>query len=338
MKTNEMYKEAGVDLEAGYESVRLIKEKVKQTYNSNVLSSLGGFASLFNLDLSGINNPVLVSGTDGVGTKLKLAFLAQKFDTIGIDCVAMCVNDIICTGAKPLFFLDYIAVGKNNPKQIEEIVKGMCDGCIDSQCSLVGGETAEMPGFYKIGEFDVAGFATGVVDKDKMIDGEKVKEGDLIFAIPSSGVHSNGFSLVRKIFHTKESLYKVYDDIDKPLIDYLLEPTRIYVKDILKLQENVELKGVSHITGGGFFENIPRTIKDGLCAKIYKNNINVLDVFKVIQKEGNLDETTMFNTFNQGVGLIFIVDKNDSEKVKSLVDDCYLIGQIVKGEEKIVLC
>ncbi|MGD1819635.1 MAG: phosphoribosylformylglycinamidine cyclo-ligase [Pleomorphochaeta sp.] len=338
MKTNEMYKEAGVDLEAGYESVRLIKEKVKQTYNSNVLSSLGGFASLFNLDLSGINNPVLVSGTDGVGTKLKLAFLAQKFDTIGIDCVAMCVNDIICTGAKPLFFLDYIAVGKNNPKQIEEIVKGMCDGCIDSQCSLVGGETAEMPGFYKIGEFDVAGFATGVVDKDKMINGENVKEGDLIFAIPSSGVHSNGFSLVRKIFHTKESLYKVYDDIDKPLIDYLLEPTRIYVKDILKLQENVELKGVSHITGGGFFENIPRTIKDGLCAKIYKNNINVLDVFKVIQKEGNLDENTMFNTFNQGVGLIFIVDKNDSEKVKSLVDDCYLIGQIVKGEEKIVLC
>ncbi len=338
MKTNEMYKDAGVDLEAGYESVRLIKEKVKQTYNSNVLSSLGGFASLFNLDLSGINNPVLVSGTDGVGTKLKLAFLAQKFDTIGIDCVAMCVNDIICTGAKPLFFLDYIAVGKNNPKQIEEIVKGMCDGCIDSQCSLVGGETAEMPGFYKIGEFDVAGFATGVVDKDKMIDGEKVKEGDLIFAIPSSGVHSNGFSLVRKIFHTKESLYKVYDDIDKPLIDYLLEPTRIYVKDILKLQENVELKGVSHITGGGFFENIPRTIKAGLCAKVYKNNINVLDVFKVIQKEGNLDETTMFNTFNQGVGLIFIVDKNDSEKVKSLVDDCYLIGQIVKGEEKIVLC
>jgi phosphoribosylformylglycinamidine cyclo-ligase len=338
MKTNEMYKEAGVDLEAGYESVRLIKEKVKQTYNSNVLSSLGGFASLFNLDLSGINNPVLVSGTDGVGTKLKLAFLAQKFDTIGIDCVAMCVNDIICTGAKPLFFLDYIAVGKNNPKQIEEIVKGMCDGCIDSQCSLVGGETAEMPGFYKIGEFDVAGFATGVVDKDKMINGENVKDGDLIFAIPSSGVHSNGFSLVRKIFHTKESLYKVYDDIDKPLIDYLLEPTRIYVKDILKLQENVELKGVSHITGGGFFENIPRTIKDGLCAKIYKNNINVLDVFKVIQKEGNLDENTMFNTFNQGVGLIFIVDKNDSEKVKSLVDDCYLIGQIVKGEEKIVLC
>ncbi len=338
MDTNQSYKDAGVDLEAGYESVKLIKDRVKETYNSNVLSSLGGFASLYSLDLSGINNPVLVSGTDGVGTKLKLAFLSQKFDTIGIDCVAMCVNDIVCTGAKPLFFLDYIAIGKNNPKQVEDIVKGMCDGCIQARCSLVGGETAEMPGFYKIGEFDVAGFATGVVDKTKMIDGDDVKEGDLVFAIPSSGVHSNGFSLIRKIFHTRESLYKQYDILEKPLIEHLLTPTRIYVNDVLKLQEKVKIKGVCHITGGGFYENIPRMLKKDLCAKIDINSIKIPNVFKVIQKAGNLDDKTMFNTFNQGVGLVFIVSRKDKDIVKDIVEDSYLIGEITSGKEKIQLC
>jgi len=338
MDTNQSYKDAGVDLEAGYESVKLIKDRVKETYNSNVLSSLGGFASLYSLDLSGINNPVLVSGTDGVGTKLKLAFLSQKFDTIGIDCVAMCVNDIVCTGAKPLFFLDYIAIGKNNPKQVEDIVKGMCDGCIQARCSLVGGETAEMPGFYKIGEFDVAGFATGVVDKTKMIDGDDVKEGDLVFAIPSSGVHSNGFSLIRKIFHTRESLYKQYDILEKPLIEHLLTPTRIYVNDVLKLQVKVKIKGVCHITGGGFYENIPRMLKKDLCAKIDINSIKIPNVFKVIQKAGNLDDKTMFNTFNQGVGLVFIVSRKDKDIVKDIVEDSYLIGEITSGKEKIQLC
>lgn len=338
METNKMYKEAGVNLEAGYESVRLIKEKVKKTYDSNVLSSLGGFASLFSLDLSEIKNPILVSGTDGVGTKLKLAFLLEKFDTIGIDCVAMCVNDIICTGAKPLFFLDYIAVGKNNPKQIEQIVDGMCKGCIQANCSLVGGETAEMPGFYKRGEFDVAGFSTGVVEKSKLIDGKSIKEGDLIVAIPSSGVHSNGFSLIRKIFHTRESLFKVYDNLEKPLIEYLLEPTRIYVKEITKLKEVIEIKGISHITGGGFFENIPRTIKDGLCAKVYKDYIKIPTIFNVIKECGSVDETTMFNTFNQGVGLALIIDKNDKKIVEEIVQDSYVIGEVIKGEEKIILC
>jgi len=338
MDTNQSYKDAGVDLEAGYESVKLIKDRVKETYNSNVLSSLGGFASLYSLDLSGINNPVLVSGTDGVGTKLKLAFLSQKFDTIGIDCVAMCVNDIVCTGAKPLFFLDYIAIGKNNPKQVEDIVKGMCDGCIQARCSLIGGETAEMPGFYKIGEFDVAGFATGVVDKTKMIDGDDVKEGDLVFAIPSSGVHSNGFSLIRKIFHTRESLYKQYDILEKPLIEHLLTPTRIYVNDVLKLQVKVKIKGVCHITGGGFYENIPRMLKKDLCAKIDINSIKIPNVFKVIQKAGNLDDKTMFNTFNQGVGLVFIVSRKDKDIVKDIVEDSYLIGEITSGKEKIQLC
>lgn len=338
MDVNQSYKEAGVDLEAGYESVRLIKERVKDTYDSNVLSSLGGFASLYSLDLSEIENPILVSGTDGVGTKLKLAFLSNKFDTIGIDCVAMCTNDIVCTGAKPLFFLDYIAVGKNNPKQIEDIVKGMCEGCIQSECSLVGGETAEMPGFYKIGEFDVAGFATGVVDKTKMIDGSKVKEGDLIIAIPSSGVHSNGFSLIRKIFHTRESLFNTYDILEKPLIEHLLEPTRIYVKDILKLMKSIEIKGISHITGGGFYENIPRMIKRGYCAKIDKSLIKTPALFDVIKNCGNLDNKTMFNTFNQGVGMTLIVDKNDYTKVKQIIDDSYVIGEIITGEEKIKLC
>ncbi|MGD1821254.1 MAG: phosphoribosylformylglycinamidine cyclo-ligase [Pleomorphochaeta sp.] len=338
MDTNQSYKDAGVDLEAGYESVRLIKERVKATYNSNVLSSLGGFASMYSLDISDTKNPILVSGTDGVGTKLKLAFLSEKFDTIGIDCVAMCVNDIVCTGAKPLFFLDYIAVGKNNPKQIEDIVKGMCDGCIAANCSLVGGETAEMPGFYKIGEFDVAGFATGVVDKTKIIDGAKVKEGDLVFAVPSSGVHSNGFSLIRKIFHTKESLYNTYDILEKPLIEHLLEPTRIYVKDVLKLQEAMEVKGVCHITGGGFYENIPRMIKPGLCAKIDLNKVKTPKVFDVIKKCGSLDDKTMFNTFNQGVGLVFIVDKSQKDKVKEIINDAYVIGEITRGGDKIQLC
>ena len=338
MKNNESYKAAGVNLEAGYESVRLIKEKVKATYDSNVLSALGGFSSMYALDISDMKNPILVSGTDGVGTKLKLAFMLDKVDTIGIDCVAMCVNDIICIGAKPLYFLDYIAVGKNNPKQIEDIVKGMCEGCIQSNCSLVGGETAEMPGFYQVGEFDVAGFATGVVDKSKIIDGEKVKVGDIIFAIPSSGVHSNGFSLIRKIFHSEESLFNTYDVFEKPLIEHLLTPTRIYVKDVLKLQEELDVHGVSHITGGGFYENIPRMIKNGLCAKIDKSKIKTPVLFDVIQKEGNLDEETMYNTFNQGVGLVFIVDKADKEKVKSIISDAYEIGKVISSEEKITLC
>lgn len=333
-----MYKEAGVNLEAGYESVRLIKERVTKTYDSNVLSSLGGFASLYSLDLSGIDNPILVSGTDGVGTKLKLAFLADKFDSIGIDCVAMCVNDIVCTGAKPLFFLDYIAVGQNNPKQIEMIVKGMCDGCLEAGCSLVGGETAEMPGFYKVGEFDVAGFSTGIVDKTKLIDGTKVNEGDLIIAIPSSGVHSNGFSLIRKIFDTNESLFKIYEGCDKPLIAQLLTPTRIYVKEILNLLKVIDVKGISHITGGGFYENIPRSLKPGLCAKIYKDNIKILPIFNTIKQCGKLDEMTMFNTFNQGVGLTLIVDKKDKQAVLNTIKDSYVIGEVIKGEDKIILC
>lgn len=341
---SESYKEAGVDITAGYKAVELMKKHIARTITSGVCSDVGGFGGLFELDLTGINKPVLVSGTDGVGTKLKMAFLTDKHDTVGIDCVAMCVNDVICCGAKPLFFLDYIACGKNIPERIADIVKGVSEGCVQSGAALIGGETAEMPGFYPIDEYDLAGFAVGVVDKDKIIDNKQMKEGDVIIALPSTGVHSNGFSLVRKVFDVEKS------DIKTPLAELggksvaetLLTPTRIYVKPVLALTNEVKVKGISHITGGGFYENIPRSIPDGLGAKIKKEDVKVLPIFKLIQKVGNITERDMFNTFNMGVGMSIVVAKEDVEKsleiLKNAGEDAYVVGEIVKSEDKVILC
>ena len=335
------YKDAGVDITAGYRAVELMKTHIARTLTKGVFSDVGGFGGLFELDLTGIKKPVLVSGTDGVGTKLKLAFLLDKHDTIGIDCVAMCVNDIICCGAKPLYFLDYIACGKNVPEKIEQIVKGVCDGCVESDCALIGGETAEMPGFYPEDEYDLAGYCSGIVDKEKIIDKSKMKETDVIIALPSSGLHSNGFSLVRKVFDVENS------DINSPLDELnglsiascLLTPTRIYVKPILKLIEKINVKGISHITGGGFYENIPRSIPDGLCAEIVQDKINIHPIFNLISKKGNIDIRDMFNTFNMGVGMTVIVGKEDVDKALEILktngENAYVIGQIIKDEEKI---
>lgn len=339
---SDIYAKAGVDITAGYKSVELIKKHIAKTNIKGVISSIGGFGGLFELDLKGIKKPVLVSGTDGVGTKLKIAFLMNKHDTIGIDCVAMCVNDIICVGAKPLIFLDYIACGKNYPEKISEIVKGISKGCIQSNCALIGGETAEMPDFYAKDEYDLAGYSTGIVDKSKIINNSLIKKGDIIIALSSSGIHSNGFSLVRKILNIDNSnINNVVKELGKKSIgEILLTPTKIYVKPILKLLKKIKVKGISHITGGGFYENIPRCIPNGLCAEIEKNKIKILPIFKYIQKIGNIEDRDMFNTFNMGVGMCIIVSKKDAEKtieiLSSCKEDAYIIGKIIENKEKII--
>ena len=341
---SEAYAAAGVDITAGYKAVELMKAHIAKTLTKGVCSDVGGFGGLFELDLTGITKPVLVSGTDGVGTKLKIAFLMDKHDTVGIDCVAMCVNDIICAGAKPLFFLDYIACGKNVPERIADIVKGICDGCVQSDAALIGGETAEMPGFYPVDEYDLAGYCTGVVDKDKIIDNKKMKAGDVIIALSSSGVHSNGFSLVRKVFDIENADLKspVAELGGKSIGETLLTPTKIYVKPVLALLEKVDVKGISHITGGGFYENIPRSIPDGLGAKINKNAVRVLPIFNLLAKVGNISERDMFNTFNMGVGMSIVVDKNDVDTALKILsengEDAYIIGEIVNSKEKIEIC
>lgn len=339
---SDIYAKSGVDITAGYKSVELIKKHIAKTNIKGVISSIGGFGGLFELDLKGIKKPVLVSGTDGVGTKLKIAFLMNKHDTIGIDCVAMCVNDIICVGAKPLIFLDYIACGKNYPEKISEIVKGISKGCVQSNCALIGGETAEMPDFYAKDEYDLAGYSTGIVDKSKIINNSLIKKGDIIIALSSSGIHSNGFSLVRKILNIDNSnINNVVKELGKKSIgEILLTPTKIYVKPILKLLKKIKVKGISHITGGGFYENIPRCIPNGLCAEIEKNKIKILPIFKYIQKIGNIEERDMFNTFNMGVGMCIIVSKKDAEKTIEILsyckEDAYIIGKIIENKEKII--
>lgn len=341
---SESYKEAGVDITAGYKAVELMKKHIARTMINGNANDIGGFGGLFELDLEGIKKPVLVSGTDGVGTKLKMAFLMNKHDSVGIDCVAMCVNDIICVGAKPLFFLDYIATGKNYPEKMADIVSGIAEGCVQSGCSLIGGETAEMPGFYPEDEYDLAGFSVGVVDKDKIIDNKSIKEGDIIIGLPSSGVHSNGFSLVRKVFDIENAdITKPMEELEgKSLGETLLTPTKIYVKPMLKLFEEVTVKGVSHITGGGFYENIPRSIPEGFGAKINKDAIRVLPIFKLIQKVGNISERDMFNTYNMGVGMSVVVNKEDAEKALEILhnngEDAYIIGEIVKSDESVIIC
>ena len=341
---SESYKAAGVDITAGYKAVDLMKKHIARTMTSGVCSDVGGFGGLFEPDLTGIGKPVLVSGTDGVGTKLKLAFLMDKHDTVGIDCVAMCVNDIICCGARPLFFLDYIACGKNYPEKIADIVSGVCEGCVQSGAALIGGETAEMPGFYPVDEYDLAGFSVGIVDKDKVIDNKKMREGDVIIALPSSGVHSNGFSLVRKVFDVENSDIKSPVDAlgGKSVGETLLTPTKIYVKPVLKLLESVTVKGISHITGGGFYENIPRSIPDGYGAKINKSAVRVLPIFDLIAKTGNIEERDMFNTFNMGVGMSITVAADDADKAVEILrtegEDAYVIGEIIKSDSKITIC
>lgn len=335
------YKDAGVDVANGQKEVELIKKLVEKTQSENVLSKLGGFSGLFSLENLNIKNPVLVSGTDGVGTKVMLAQMMDKHDTIGIDCVAMCVNDILCQGAKPLFFLDYIACGKLVPEKMEKIVKGVADGCLQADSSLIGGETAEMPGLYKEKDYDLAGFCVGIVDKEKIITGEKIKKGDHIFGLKSSGIHSNGYSLVRKIVLEKEklSLDEKIEELDTSLGEELLKPTKIYVKEILALLEKIEINGLSHITGGGFYENIPRMIPDGLCAKIDVRNIPLPKIFSLLEKWGELDKKEMYETFNMGVGLVFAVDKKDIEKVREIIDEDELLdlGEVIENDEKIDL-
>ena len=344
LSRSDSYAAAGVDITAGYKAVELMKQHIARTVTSGVCSDVGGFGGLFELDLTGIEKPVLVSGTDGVGTKLKMAFLMDKHDTVGIDCVAMCVNDIICAGAKPLFFLDYIACGKNIPERIAQIVSGVAEGCVQSGAALIGGETAEMPGFYPVDEYDLAGFSVGVVDKAKIIDNNSMREGDVIIALPSSGVHSNGFSLVRKVFDVENSDIKTPVEAlgGKSVGEALLTPTRIYVKPVLALLEQVKVKGISHITGGGFYENIPRSIPDGLGAVIDKASIRILPIFELIAKTGNIPERDMFNTFNMGVGMSIVVSPEESDKALEILrangEDAYIIGHIEKMEEKVRIC
>ena len=339
---SESYKEAGVDVTAGYKAVELMKSHVARTKIDGVISGIGGFGGLFAPNLKGMEEPVLVSGTDGVGTKLKLAFLLDKHNTIGIDAVAMCVNDVVCGGAQPLFFLDYIACGKNIPEKIADIVSGIADGCVQSGCALVGGETAEMPGFYPVDEYDVAGFCVGMVDRPKIVDGSKLAEGDVLIGLRSSGVHSNGFSLVRKIFGIDENtIHNTYDELDKPLGETLLTPTKIYVKPILALMEKLEVKAVSHITGGGFYENIPRMMKEGLTAKINKDAVPVLPIFKVMQRVGNISEHDMFNTFNMGIGMIAAVDKTQVDLALQVLkengEDAVVLGEVISGDDGVII-
>lgn len=337
------YKEAGVDVHAGYKAVELMRKHVAKTMQPGVLTDIGGFGGLFSLENMNIKKPVLVSGTDGVGTKLKLAFAMEKHDTVGIDCVAMCVNDIICSGARPLFFLDYIATGKLDPYKIESIVKGISEGCIKAGCALIGGETAEMPGFYPENEYDLAGFCVGIVDKDDIIDGKSIRSGDKLIGIASSGVHSNGFSLVRKIFsENKKDLEKYCPELKSTIGDVLLTPTKIYVQTVMKLAEKYSIKGIAHITGGGFIENIPRMIPDGFKAIIHKGTWPVLPIFELIAEHGKVNETDMFNTFNMGIGLVLAVDSDDSVNILNFLDElgekAYLIGEIAEGEGRIEIC
>ena len=338
---SEAYAAAGVDITAGYRAVELMKKHIRRTERPGVCSDVGGFGGLFEPDLSGMEKPVLVSGTDGVGTKLKIAFLMDKHDTVGIDCVAMCVNDIICCGAQPLFFLDYIACGKNVPERIEQIVKGVCEGCVQAGAALIGGETAEMPGFYPENEYDLAGYATGIVDKRRIIDNHQTRPGDVLIALPSSGVHSNGFSLVRKVFDVEKADLKTPMDVleGRSLGEALLEPTRIYVKPVLALLRQVKVHGISHITGGGFYENIPRSIPDGLCAEIDRSAVRVPSIFRLIAEKGGISERDMFNTFNMGVGMSLTVAAEDAEKALSILreqgEDAYVFGRIAEGKEKI---
>lgn len=341
---SESYREAGVDITAGYKAVELMKAHIARTLTNQNSSDLGGFGGLFELDLTGIEKPVLVSGTDGVGTKLKLAFLMDRHDTVGIDCVAMCVNDIICCGAKPLFFLDYIACGKNLPERIAAIVSGVAEGCVQSGCALIGGETAEMPGFYPEDEYDLAGFSVGVADKVKILDKSRVKEGDLILALPSSGVHSNGFSLVRRVFDIENR------DLKAPLAELngaslgeaLLTPTKIYVKPMLTLFEAVTVKSLAHITGGGFYENLPRALPQGLSAKIRREDVRVLPIFDYLAKTGKIPERDMFNTFNMGVGMAVTVSAEDAPRALELLreqgEEAYILGTVVPSDEGVILC
>ena len=339
------YAAAGVDITAGYRAVELMKAHIARTKNEGCLDDVGGFGGCFGLPLAGMEEPVLVSGTDGCGTKVKLAQLMDKHDTIGIDAVAMCVNDIICCGARPLFFLDYIACGKNIPEKIAEIVSGVAEGCVQSGAALIGGETAEHPGLMPVDDYDLAGFAVGIVDKKKIIDNTRMAVGDVVIALPSTGIHSNGFSLCRKAFdidNNNPELYVAREELDgKTIAEALLVPTRIYVKSILALLEQVDVKGISHITGGGFYENIPRSIPDGLCAKIDKSAVKVLPIFDLIAQWGNVPERDMFNTYNMGVGMSVVVPAAQVETALSILrqngDDAYVIGEIVAGEEKILL-
>ncbi len=341
---SESYKEAGVDITAGYKAVELMKQHIARTVVAGNANDIGGFGGLFELDMTGMTRPVLVSGTDGVGTKLKLAFIMDKHDTVGIDCVAMCVNDVICCGAKPLFFLDYIACGKNVPERIADIVKGVAEGCVQAGSALVGGETAEMPGFYPVDEYDLAGFSVGVVDRSKVIDKTTMRAGDAVIALPSSGVHSNGFSLVRRVFDVENKNIQTSVDAlgGKSIGETLLTPTKIYVKPMLALFEQVKVKGVSHITGGGFYENIPRSIPKGLGAKIEKSAIQTPAIFDLIAKTGNIPERDMFNTYNMGVGMSVIVAKEDADKAVEILrangEAAYVIGEVIESEEGVTIC
>lgn len=339
------YKKAGVDIEAGYKSVELMKEHIKGTMRPEVLTNIGGFSGAFSMEaFKNMEKPTLVSGTDGVGTKLKLAFLLDKHDTVGIDCVAMCVNDIACAGGEPLFFLDYIACGKNEPEKIATIVSGVAEGCKQSGAALIGGETAEMPGFYPVEEYDLAGFAVGVVDEKDLITGKDIKEGDTLIGIASSGIHSNGFSLVRKVFTmTVDALNTYYDELGKTLGEALIEPTKIYVKTLRNIKEaGVKIKGCSHITGGGFYENIPRMLPDGIRAEVKKDSYDVPDIFKMLAKDGDIAENMMYNTFNMGIGMVLAVSPSDVDKTIAAIEAAgekgYVIGKTISGEKGVTLC
>ena len=340
---SESYREAGVDIEAGYQGVRLMQQHVKRTLIPGVISDLGGFGGLFAPDLTGMAEPVLVSGTDGVGTKQRIAQLMDKHDTVGIDCVAMCANDIICCGAKPLFFLDYIAIGKNDPEKVASLVSGVAEGCVQSGCALIGGETAEHPGTMSPDDYDLAGFCVGIVDKSKVIDHSKMVPGDVVLALPSSGLHSNGYSLVRKVFDVEHAdLGRYVDELGTTLGEALLTPTLLYVKPVLAAIAAAEVKGVSHITGGGFYENVPRAVPDGLCAKLDKAAIRTPAIFSLLQRTGNIPERDMFNTYNIGVGMTLTVSAATADAALAALRangcDAYVLGEIVQGEEKVVLC
>ena len=340
---SEAYAAAGVDIEAGYQGVKMMNRYVQRTLTADVISDLGGFSGLFSLDLHGLEKPVLVSGTDGVGTKQRIAQLMDRHNTVGIDCVAMCVNDIICCGAKPLFFLDYIAIGKNIPEKVVSLVSGVSEGCVRAGCALIGGETAEHPGTMKPDDYDLAGFAVGVVDRDKMLDKNKMQPGDVVIALPSSGLHSNGYSLVRKVFDVENAdLGRYYGELGCALGEELLRPTKIYVRPVLAAIEAADIRGISHITGGGFYENIPRCIPDGLCAKIEKKALRIPPIFPLLSRMGGISERDMFNTFNMGTGMVLVAAKDSADKalaaLHSLGQEAGVIGEIVLGEEKVELC
>ena len=340
---SEAYAAAGVDIEAGYQGVKMMNRYVQRTLTADVISDLGGFGGLFSLDLHGLEKPVLVSGTDGVGTKQRIAQLMDRHSTVGIDCVAMCVNDIICCGAKPLFFLDYIAIGKNIPEKVVSLVSGVSEGCVRAGCALIGGETAEHPGTMKPDDYDLAGFAVGVVDRDKILDKNKMQPGDVVIALPSSGLHSNGYSLVRKVFDVENAdLGQYYGELGCALGEELLRPTKIYVRPVLAAIEAADIRGISHITGGGFYENIPRCIPDGLCAKIEKKTLRIPPIFPLLSRMGGISERDMFNTFNMGTGMVLVAAKDSADKalaaLHSLGQEAGVIGEIVLGEEKVELC